>query len=128
MWLVTHDVSVVADQELFEIPAYISAVPTRVGDRAEGRVQWVPPWAVDLKFGRQWKRHVVPLFCERADFLVGAWFLGTELIARHTNNGQIVVRCMKSLQIGVLWRKAARAGDVDQQNTSMASEGAKGGR
>jgi hypothetical protein len=117
----------VTSEELFEIPPYVSMVSVRVGDGAKSLEYGVPAGSVDLEFHRQREVHAVPLFCEGADVLMRAWFLSTELIARHTDDGDAVVFCMKALQVGVLRRKAASAGHVDQQDPPLASEGAKGG-
>ena len=75
---------------------------------------------VDVALGHQRKGDVELGRRELADFLVGAGFLGTELIAREANDGQVVVCFVEGLKTCVLRSGAASAGDVDDHPAGPA--------
>ena len=75
---------------------------------------------VHIALGHQRERDIELGRRKLADFIVGSRLLGAELIAGKANHGQIVVRLVKRLKTGVLWRSAAGTGDVDDHPAGPA--------
>ena len=105
--------AVFLNDELLKIPADVASVSISIGRLAECFVQGETASTVDIALGHQRKRDVELGRRELADFIVGSRLLRAELIAGEANHGQVIVRLVKGLKAGVLWRSAAGAGDVD---------------
>ena len=105
--------AVFVNDELLKIPADVAIVAVSISCLAECFVQGETVSAVHIALGHQRKGDVELGRRELADFLMGARLLRAELIAWKANHGQIVVRLVKRLKTGVLWRSAAGARDVD---------------
>ena len=91
-----------------------------VGGLAEVLEQLHAVGSVHVGFGHQRKINLVPRSGEVANFLVRSGFLPTELIAWETDHRQVGVGFMERLETSVLRRRAARAGDVDDQPSCAA--------
>ena len=81
---------------------------------------------VHVRFGHEWKTHVVPRSGKVADFCVRPGLLRTKLIARETDHRQVVVCFVKRLQPRILRRSTAGTGHVHDQ-PSASTEVAEGG-
>ena len=105
--------AVFLNDELLKIPANVTSVSITIGRLAKRFVESETVSTVDIALGHQGKRDVEFGRRELADFIVGPWLLRAELIAGKANHGQVIVRLVKGLKAGVLWRSAAGAGDID---------------
>ena len=105
--------AVFLNDELLKVPADVASVPVGIGRLAKCFVEGETVSTVHIALGHQRERDVELGRRELADFIVGPWLLRAELIAWKANHGEVVIRLVKGLEAGVLWRSAASAGDID---------------
>ena len=112
--------AVFLNDELLKIPANVASVPVSISRLAECFVQGETVSTVHIALGHQRERDVELGRRELADFIVGSRLLCAELIAGESDHGQVIVRLVKGLKTGVLWRSTAGAGDVDDHPAGSA--------
>jgi len=103
------------DEELLEIPGDLCTVASAGLFGLEPLVQRDRTIAVDLDLVEHRERHVELGRGELEDLGVGSGFLAAELVARETEDGDVVVVFMERTQTCVLSREASSAGEVDDQ-------------
>jgi hypothetical protein len=109
------DGTVAVDEELLEVPRDVGAVAVAGLLRREELVELARSRPVDLDLREQRERDAVGRGGELEDLGVGAGLLPAELVARETQDGDVVVGVVERTQTCVLGGEASTAGDVDDQ-------------
>ena len=112
--------TILVHQELGEIPADIFRTVIVRLLRLEPFIQIGGVRPVHLDLGEQGEVHIVLGGGEFEDLVIGARFLGAELIARKAENGDAVTFRLEGTQTCVLRREASLAGEVDDQHRLVA--------
>lgn len=110
------------DQEFGEIPF------DRLGPQNAGRfvlepgVERMGVVAVDIDFGEEREGHIETGLAKLADGFGIARFLRTELVARKAENNKtpVLEAPVEFFEAGVLWREAALAGGIDDEQDVAA--------
>jgi hypothetical protein len=108
---------VLANQELGEIP--LDGLAAQDAGRFGGQplVQRVGLWAIDVDLGHHRETHTVVELAEAGDLFIAARILRAELVAGKTEHDETLGApgLMQGFQTGELWREAAGAGGVHDQ-------------
>src|SRR5450759_3394843 len=121
--------SILADEELLEVPGDVARLARVVWELAEDRVQRMLARALHFQLGEQWKGHAVVVAAELLDLVGLPRLLPEELVAGEGEYGEAlgrvpVVQLLESLVLG---RQAAPRSDVDGED-DLACVGGKAGR
>jgi hypothetical protein len=110
-----HDVAVSIHEELLEIPGDVGAVTLTRLCCLEHLIELGSPVAVDLDLGEHREVDVELRRDELEDLLIGSGLLSSELVARKTEDLDLVELVMQRTQTCVLRGEASSAGDIDNE-------------
>ena len=89
-WRISLDhLALAADEELFEVPLDV-ARDAGLG-RREIAIERMAVGAIHVELGAHGERDAIGRAAELCDLLLRTWFLRTKLIARETDDGEILV-------------------------------------
>ncbi len=115
-----HDVALLVDEELLEIPGDLGALRVAGLCFLEHLVQRGGTVAVDLDLGEHREVDVELRSDELEDLFLGAGLLGAELVTREAEDLEPVVVVVDRTQTCVLGGEASTAGDVDDEEDLVA--------
>src|SRR5690606_6168759 len=112
-----RNAALAVDEKLRKVPLDALAAEHSRRFFLEPSIQWMCGIAVDVDLVENRKRDAEVRFTEPSDLLAIAWLLRGELIAWKAKHGKsaIAVGPIERFQSPVLWRKAALACGVDDQ-------------